>query len=186
MKYSIAIIAVVFSLAACSRGDTDVGQVEATVTKTPATHIHPKPGAQVSLIDSQLYMIEPGEYRPLTIRLRSPQAQGLMRVTITGSEGLHILPSSAEPVFTLAPGVIHELPLQVHVAQPGRYYVHLTIVTEGGDRQLSRVMSVIVQAGKDQPRETLRKLDASAGPGDEDAPLEEPLITLPARETVVQ
>lgn len=186
MKYKIAIIAAGLILTACSARDADVGATETTVTKTLASHPHPKPGAQVSLIDHQLYMIEPGEDSLLSIRLRSQQVQGLMRVTITGSEGLNIRSSATEQVFTLAPGVIHELPLQVHVEQPGRYYVHLNIVTESSGRQSSRVMSVIVQAGKDQPLETLRKLDANAESGAEGESPDEPLITLPAREIVIQ
>lgn len=186
MKYKIAIIPVLLMLAACSAEDTGVAVTEAAPAKTLTNHPHSKPGAQVSLVEHQQYLIEPGEYSPLTIRLRSAQAQGHMRVVISGSDGLNILSNPTGHAFSLAPGVIYELPLEVHVALPGRYYLHLNIVTEGSGRQLARVVSVIVQAGKDQSLNTLRKLDADVGLGEENGPLDEPLIMLPAHETVVQ
>jgi hypothetical protein len=199
MSYKIVTIVAILMLAACNAKHADLGQVfsaeqlrdvssahqVAAAKEHSASKPQPKPGAQISLVENQVYVIEPGEQANINIRLRSAQQQGQMRVTVSGSEGLNILAGATEQEFSLASDIIYELPLQLLATQPGRYYAHIKIVIDSDGRQLARVISAIVQAGKTPSTEELQKMDTRAGARTSKETGDEQLIIQPARETIL-
>lgn len=212
----LAVVAV-FTLGACNAQQADIGDVspiessqntppsgqvtaagEVVVKKQQLAKIEhhgskpqPKPGAQIALVENQVFLIEPGEQSNITLRLYSPQQSGQLRVTVSGSEGLNILSGATEQEFLLSPDHVYELPLQVLAEQSGRYYAHVKAVIENDARPQARVVSAIVEVGKSLAGEKLQKtggpaeVGASEMGGRKDLGAEL-LIVQPARETILQ
>lgn len=136
-----------------------------------------KPGAAVSLKNSEpLYAAVPGvhEYQ---LQLLSPKHEGKMRVDVSTSEGLALVSSMHHFEFELQKGGEYSLPLTINASAEGRFYIQLHIAIAADEEASSRVIAAILQVGEP----TVKAQKAATKSSVQDA---ESVISLPAQETI--
>jgi hypothetical protein len=136
-----------------------------------------KPGAAVSLKNSEpLYAAAPGVYE-YQLQLLSPSYEGKMTVEASTSDGLVIVSSARHFEFELQEGGEYSVPLTLNASAEGRFYIqlHVSITVDG--HTSSRVIAAILQVG-----EPAVKAEKAAAKGS--AQEAEPVISLPAQETI--
>ena len=141
--------------------------------KSQRTHTPGKPGASVSIRNTQPIVLDAG-IQELTLVLLAPGEPERLTVQLGSTDGLGIL--SPTNAITLTPSGTSEyhLPLSLNVKRGGRHYVQLHIELGAGDERERRVISAIIQAG--QPTARAQK---AAPPNDRDG-----VKSLPAQEQV--
>lgn len=135
-----------------------------------------KPGADVKLLENVVHRLEPGVAAEVVPTLTADYQEGLMTVSLTGSDGLHILEGETHYTFPLTQRNEYPLPLRLLASEPGRYYIQMQITVDQQGRRTARALSAIVQVGDEGRTETGRQ--KAADPGD--------VIRLPASETIIQ
>jgi hypothetical protein len=140
-----------------------------------------KPGAQVTLATTEEYILQSEIVTDIELMLVTIPTQGRMQVAVSTSDGLELLsPNSFEFTLDIETGE-YRLPLQLRAKSNGRYYVHLQIDIESGNRTTARAVSAIVQVG---PKADVRHSTTAASrkkQSDEPA-----VISLPVTETIIR
>lgn len=140
-------------------------------------HALVKPGAAVSLKNSEpLFVAVPGTYE-YPLALLSSVREGKMRVDVSTSEGLAIVSSAQHFEFALQERGDYSLPLVIKASKEGRFYIQLQVSVIIGEQRSSRALAAIVQVG--EPAVKANKAAAN-GTG----PEVESVISLPAQETI--
>lgn len=140
-------------------------------------HSLAKPGAAVSLKNSEpLYAAVPGVYE-YQLQLLSPSHEGKMTVEASTSDGLVIVSSARHFEFELQEGSEYSVPLTLNASAEGRFYIQLHVSITSDEQTSSRVIAAILQVG-----EAAVKAEKAAATGlAKDA---ESVISLPAQETI--
>lgn len=136
-----------------------------------------KPGAAVSLKNSEpLYAAVPGVYE-YQLQLLSPNHEGKMTVDVSTSDGLAIISPAHHFEFELEEDGEYRVPLTITAGAEGRFYIqlHISIVADG--QTSSRVIAAILQVGES----TVKAQKAAAKSAGQEA---ETVISLPAQETI--
>lgn len=136
-----------------------------------------KPGAAVSLKNSEpLYAAVPGVYE-YQLQLSSPHREGKMTVNASTSDGLAIVSSVHDFEFGLHEGGEYSVPLTIEASTEGRFYIqlHISITVDG--QTSSRVIAAILQVGEP----TMKMQKATTKSSGQEA---EAVISLPAQETI--
>jgi len=145
---------------------------------------HPgKPGAQVMLVDNQVYRLEIGVEKTLNLKLISAYSQGEMQVRISASEGLALQQAAEKISFMLEEGKVYEIPLQISAMIAGRHYVHLHIDVTVGNRKMFKSVSAIIQAQSAFEEPRLLRGAQKAGVNENNTG--EEVISLPAQEKIL-
>ncbi|MDR7089184.1 MULTISPECIES: hypothetical protein [Cellvibrio] len=140
-------------------------------------HKRTKPGAAVSLKNSEpLYATVPGVYE-YQLQLLSPNHEGKMTVDVSTSDGLAIVSSAHHFEFELHEGGEYGVPLTINANAEGRFYIQLHITITADGQKSSRVIAAILQVG--EPGVKAQKA-STKGAGQE----VETVISLPAQETI--
>lgn len=140
-------------------------------------HSLAKPGAAVSLKNSEpLYAAVPGVYE-YQLQLLSPSHEGKMTVDVSTSDGLVIVSSAHHFEFELQEGSEYSLPLTLNAGAEGRFYIQLHVSITVNGQSSSRVIAAILQVGPS----AVKAQKAAAKNSEQDA---EPVISLPAQETI--
>ncbi|MGV8837433.1 hypothetical protein [Cellvibrio sp.] len=140
-------------------------------------HSRAKPGAAISLKNSEpLYAAVPGvhEYQ---LQLLSPNHEGKMTVDVSTSEGLALVSSAHHFEFELHEGGEYRVPLTINASAEGRFYIQLHIAITADGEASSRVIAAILQVG--EPAVKAQKATTKSSVQDADA-----VISLPAQETI--
>lgn len=140
-------------------------------------HSLAKPGAAVSLKNSEpLYAAVQGVYE-YQLQLLSPSHEGKMTVEASTSDGLVIVSSARHFEFELQEGREYSVPLTLNASAEGRFYIQLHVSITSDGQTSSRVIAAILQVG-----EAAVKAEKAAAKGlAKDA---ESVISLPAQETI--
>lgn len=144
---------------------------------------HGKPGAQVKLVNNQVYKLEADVEKTLVLKLITSYSHGEMHIRLSASEGL-VLQEAAEKIsFVLGQGEIYEIPLNISATIAGRHYVHLHIDVSAGNRKVFKSISAIIQAqtASEEPR-LLRGAQKAGANGNNSG---DEVISLPAQEEIL-
>jgi len=140
-------------------------------------HSLAKPGAAVSLKNSEpLYAAVPGVYE-YQLQLLSPHREGKMTTNVSTSDGLAIVSSAHHFGFELHEGGEYSVPLTIDASAEGRFYIqlHISITVDG--QTSSRVIAAILQVG--EPVVKMQKATTKSSGQEAEA-----VISLPAQETI--
>lgn len=141
-------------------------------------HKQSKPGAAVSLRNSELlYVAGPGVYE-FQLELVSTNHDGKMVVEASATDGLTILSSTHDFEFELSERGGYTVPLVINAAKEGRFYIQLKVSIASGQATSSRVIAAIVQVGESAVKAKKAGVP-NAGQN------EETVISLPAQETIL-
>lgn len=139
-------------------------------------HKQSKPGAAVSLKNSEpLYFAGPGVHE-FQLELLSTNDEGRMVVEVSATDGITIL-SSHHVEFELRARGGYTVPLAINATTEGRFYIHLKVSITSGEVTSSRVIAAIVQVG-----ESAVKAKKAGAP--DASHNKETVISLPAQETI--
>jgi len=136
-----------------------------------------KPGAAVSLKNSEpLYAALPGvhEYQ---LQLLSPVHAGKMTVDVSTSDGLALVSSVHHFEFDLQEGGEYEVPLTLNASAEGRFYIQLHVSVTANGQSSSRIIAAILQVGET----TVKVQKEAVTSATHEA---ETVISLPAQETI--
>ena len=180
--YRVILLALLSSLLAC---ETEIKSASETVQPTvehtrDKKSIHPsigKPGAAVSLRNSQPLQLPATGVQDVVVQLMSPVYQGVMHVSVSSNEDIAIVSAQKEFEFTLVEQGDYQLPLTLNIATAGRHYLHLQVVINTKEQTQARAIAVIVQVG--EPVLKTQKTDFERA-----AEVGEQVISLPAQETI--
>lgn len=142
-----------------------------------------KPGAQVMLVDNQIYRLETGVEKTLNLNLITSYSQGEMHVRLSSSEGLELQQAAEKMSFMLEAGEVYEIPLQIFATITGRHYVHLHIDVTAGNRKMFKSISAIIQAQTASEEPRLLRGVQKAGANENNSGDE--VISLPAQEEIL-
>ncbi len=167
---SIGILAVLLS--ACDTPDTQIS----TVQKSESRAYLAKPGASITLKNSQPFFLEAPGVSNLELVLSAPPMGGAMHIDVTVSTGLELVSPVSHFEFLLTQEAEYKLPIQVNAPAAGRYYVNLQASIIQNEQRDSRVITAIVQVGPPP---------AKSQKGTNDKSVEaDGIISLPAKETI--
>lgn len=177
--YVLLIIFLALTGAACNLG------VQAS-SAVPDEHsgVHQgKPGAQITLVNNQVYRLEIGVEQILVLKLMTPYSQGEMDIRVSSSEGLVVQEPTEKLSFTLEHAETYEIPVKTSAQIAGRHYVHLHIDVTVGDRKMFKSISAIVQTetASEEPR-LLRGMQKA---GSDENTSGDDVISLPAQEEIL-
>lgn len=142
---------------------------------THLKQVHPKPGAAVSLKNSQpLYAANPGVY-DYQLQLISPSKTGTITVVTSASDGVMIVSPEREVAFQLQEFGEYVLPLTVNASTEGRFYIQLQVTISEGEHSSKRAIAAILQVGEPVIKAQKAEGRSSAVDG---------VISLPAQETI--
>ncbi len=145
--------------------------------QTYQQHSLVKPGAAVSLKNTEpLYSAAPGVYE-YHLQLLSPGHEGKMTVDVSASDGLAIVSSERHFEFELQKGGEYPVPLTINASAEGRFYIQLHVSITANGQSSSRVIAAILQVG--EPAVKAQKAAAKSA-----AQEAETVISLPAQETI--
>lgn len=133
-----------------------------------------KPGASVSIRNTQPIVLNSVGLHDIELVLHSPSYPGSISVSATASKGMGIVSTAAPVLFPLTEKGEYRLPMSVNIEQEGRHYIRLNVGVTSNDITEKRVISAIVQVGSVHP-----KLQKTAPVADSDE-----VISLPAQEQV--
>lgn len=140
-------------------------------------HALVKPGAAVSLKNSELlYAAVPGVYE-YQLQLLSPNHEGEMTVDVSTSDGLALVSSVRHFAFELQEGGEYRVPLTINASAEGRFYIQLHVSITVNGQSSSRVIAAILQVGET----TVKAQKAATKSSAQEA---EAVISLPAQETI--
>lgn len=140
-------------------------------------HSLAKPGAAVSLKNSEpLYAAAPGVYE-YQLLLLSPNHKGKMTVDASTSDGLTIVSSARHFEFELQEGGEYSVPLTINASAEGRFYIQLHISIAADGQTSARVIAAILQVGEAAVKAKKAAAKSSAQGVEE-------VISLPAQETI--
>lgn len=136
-----------------------------------------KPGAAVSLKNTQPLTVSVAGVYEFQLQLISPLHTGKMTVNVAPGAGFEIVSSQRQFDFELQEGGSYQVPLIINASAEGRYYIqlHVSITTDG--QPSSRVVAAILQVG--EPAVKAQKAAAKSTQEDDEA-----VISLPAQETI--
>lgn len=135
-----------------------------------------KPGAAVSLKNTQpLFVSTPGVL-DFQLALISPVADGKMSVDIAASDGLSIVSRERHFDFELNETGEYLIPISVSAETEGRFYIHLHTSITVDDHSSSRSLAAILQVGA--------RAEKSQKPHSKSSDQSEPIRVLPAQETI--
>lgn len=135
-----------------------------------------KPGAAVSLKQSNaFYFAEPG-LLDLGLQLVTPLSSGNMQVDVVSGRGVGLHSAQSHYEFTLESDTVYSVPLRVQVNNEGRFYINLHINVMRNGKLENKVLTVIVHVGSAQAEmpknQSLQKVTNSE-PGITDLPAQE-------------
>jgi len=140
--------------------------------------LHSKPGAAVSLKNSQpLYAAAPGIYE-YELQLLSSSQSGKMAVVASIDDGVTIISPKQEFEFVLQEGGEYLLPLTLNISAEGRHYIQLHVSIAAGEQISTRVIAAILQVGEPAVKKAQKTSPETSAEG------EEAVISLPAQETI--
>lgn len=166
----VGIVAVLLS--ACDTPDTQIS----TAQKSESRAHQAKPGASITLKNSQPFFMEAPGVSDLELVLSAPPVGGVMHVDVTVSPGLELVSSVSHFEFLLTQEAEYKLPIQVNAPATGRYYVNLQTSITQNEQHDSRVITAIVQVGPPAAKSQKVTNDKSVET--------DGIISLPAKETI--
>lgn len=140
----------------------------------PAQKVTMKPGASVSLANTQPIVLPTTGMQQIELVLQSARHEGEMSISVASSDGMSVDSTTNTFHFSLVEQGEYRLPITLYVAQEGRHYVRLNISVTSQGTSEKRAISAIVQVGKLAPA---AQKTAPAGTTDG-------VITLPAQERI--
>lgn len=177
ISHCVGLVLITLFLSACHGGASSSGEPLAdqeTTLQASAAPVRGKPGPIVKLLGSQPVHLAAAGSHDITLKLQSPHYPGEMSIDITAGKGVELLSAAQLQQIPLTQKGEYSLPLRLHIAQEGRYYIHLNVGLALPDSIEQRAISAILQVGDDPG---LRKKSAST----EDS---SSVIELPAQERV--
>ncbi len=141
------------------------------------SHRMVKPGAAVSLKNTEpLFVPAPGVY-DYQLQLISPSHEGKMTINVSTSDDVTIVSPEHQFEFVLHDGGEYPIPLTLNASSEGRFYIqlHVSIVVNGHTsmRVIAAILQVGAPAAKAQKTMSKDALDKS-----------DSVISLPAQETI--
>lgn len=133
-----------------------------------------KPGASVSLTNTQPIVLPTIGMHQIELVLQSARHEGELSISVVSSDGVSVDSTTNTFHFSLVEQGAYRLPITLYVAREGRHYVRLNVSMTSDGTNEKRVISAIVQAGKPAPA-AQKTAPANATDG---------VITLPAQERV--
>lgn len=151
-------------------------EIQSSAAQTKHQHSPGKPGAAVSLKNSQpLFLTKTGIYE-YGIDLLSRFSAGLMTVTVSSNSTVELISTQSQFEFSPDASGEYHIPLTIHVREPGRHYIQLHISLNEIDRVSTRALTAIVQVGESSSK--LQKTTQASSASTES------VISLPAQETI--
>jgi len=173
--YPVVCLLSVIVLIACKQ-ESISKEMQPSAGQTEHRHSPGKPGASVSLKNSQpLFLSKTGVYE-YGIDLLSGFSTGLMTVTVSSNGTIELISTQSQFEFSPDASGEYHIPLKIHVREPGRHYIQLHVSLNETDRVSTRALTAIVQVGESSPK-LQKAAQASSKPADG-------VISLPAQETI--
>ncbi len=138
-------------------------------------HTLGKPGASVSISNTQPIGLAALGMQDLTLILDAPAAFEELSVRVAPSDGLSILSPIDLVTFLPASTGKYNLPLSLNIKHEGRHYVRLYVELVSANRRSQRVVSAIIQVGSPVTKQQKTVLERNA----------DGVISLPAQEQVI-
>lgn len=137
-----------------------------------------KPGPDISISTALRAPVAPGNTGALEITFKESYPSGRMTVKASTSEGIALITTIDETEFDMANSDEHDWTVFFDTEDAGRHYVNLWVAVETPFGRLTRRSAAVIQVGS-----------GSAGPKNvqlktEPGPEGEPVIRMPARETI--
>lgn len=98
---------------------------------------HGKPGADARLEGRQQFALVPGQHKEVTLTLVSEASSGTLSVEIQPSPGLALVSSTRTWQLDLSKEQLLTLPVEVMSTQDGEHHLHLFVVQDDGQGQLT-------------------------------------------------
>ncbi|HEX7762296.1 MAG TPA: hypothetical protein VF433_01605 [Cellvibrio sp.] len=161
-------------------GNSEAPQVQPPAATNVQAHVSSvqkitmKPGASVSLANTQPIVLPTIGMHQIELVLQSARHEGEMTISVASSDGMSVDSATNTFHFPLVEQGAYRLPITLYVAREGRHYVRLNVSTTSGGTNEKRVISAIVQAGKPAPA-AQKTAPTSTTDG---------VITLPAQERI--
>lgn len=174
----ILILSVVTLLLVACKSSQDHVRVATDYIARPV--VYQKPGASVSLRDSQVNLDVSGVQYAVDVDIGSAYSDGKLLLDVHASDGLHIVGGDTELVMTLSQEII-TLPYVLIAERDGRYYLYLNATVERDGQKRSRALTLIVQVGEEEAaikNEEPGSLEKSTN--------EELMIVLPVKEEIIR
>jgi len=178
MKFSIILsvaVVAIFTLVACKGGGQSVRMAQDYV-KQPA--VYQKPGAALMLQNSQVNLEVAGAQYAVDVGIVSGYSSGDMVLSVSASNGLHIVSGDTQSTVSLTAGNINQSYTLI-AEEAGRYYLYLNAIVTKDGRTLARALTFIVQVGEEQ-------LKDGSSIGSEKAGTSDTVITMPAKEEIIR
>jgi hypothetical protein len=138
-------------------------------------HTPGKPGASVSISNSQPIVLGSLGAQDLVLTLEGPAAFDELSVRVASSDGLSLLSPIDSVTFLPTSTGKYNLPLSLNVKREGRHYVRLYVELVTANSRAQRVVSAIIQVGS-----TITKQQKTIPKRNTDG-----VISLPAQEQVM-
>jgi hypothetical protein len=178
MKFSIILsvaVVAVFTLVACKGGGQSV-RIAQDYVKQPA--VYQKPGAALMLQNSQVNLEVAGAQYAVDVVIINGYGSGDMVLSVTASDGLHIVSGDTQSTVSLAAGNINQS-YSLIAEEAGRYYLYLNAMVTKNGRTLTRALTFIVQVGEEQLKDETSISVEKTGTSDT-------VITMPAKEEIIR
>lgn len=147
------------SLVACNSASNITETILAT-NYEKNTVTYQKPGAAVSLVNSQVNLDAAGVQYEIDFTINSRYSSGDMSVSVKSSDGLYIVGGDSVVKETLINGDI-SFPYTVTATESGRYYLYAVVSVESNGVKRSRALTLIVQVGEEGEINVSKKVNSN-------------------------
>jgi len=150
---------------------------KATVMAEPNVNLKPikeaKPGAAIRLISNTIVSIKAKQTSQFELIFDVGDSEGLLNIKLSPTEGLDVVDTQMIQSIKLSSANTIKIPVTLHAAIDGRYYLNIQATVEKGDSLSSRNLALIVQVGAEKEKANVFKKASG-----------ENVISLPAQETI--
>ena len=126
---------------------SNIVTVESYTKNVPVANVHGKQGAAVSLVNSKVNLSSAGVQHAIEIGINSRYNSGIVHITVSSSDGLHIVSGDTSIEQSLTEGEM-TFPFEVNAEEDGRYYLRAVVRVEVNGVKSARALSMIVQVGE--------------------------------------
>ena len=141
-------VAVACLLSACASPSSTDAAVASTSTKDQSETSYVKPGASITFSHATEEETAVSETGHLIIDVSERYDAGTINITVTGSEGLDIFPTSASASFDAEGVTNHDMDVYFSANADGKYYVNLVAVAPDGQVRTHAIGVIVGDASK--------------------------------------
>lgn len=171
----VILLSAMLALTACGK---DSGSVRVATDYLAAKLAYSKPGARISLKNSQVNLEVAGVEYAIDIHLLSGYSGATLSLDVSASEGLFIVTGDTSPSVTLHRGGVN-FPYSVTASKPGRHYIYMNAKVESEGRMSGRALTFVVQVGEEETKDVVTKGAAKVSGNEEVG-----VFSMPAKEDV--